>query len=82
MTKVVGPIMGLFFQSAAQGALPQLFAATDPSVKGGDYFGPDGFQELRGHPKLTKMASQAHNQADIDKLWEVSEELAGLQFKI
>ncbi|OBJ78495.1 short-chain dehydrogenase, partial [Mycobacterium marseillense] len=43
----LGPVL---FQSAAMGALPTLRAATDPDVQGGQYFGPDGFLEQRGHP--------------------------------
>ena len=34
------------------GALPTLRAATDPGVIGGQYFGPDGFGEQRGYPKV------------------------------
>jgi NAD(P)-dependent dehydrogenase (short-subunit alcohol dehydrogenase family) len=33
----------LLLQSAAMGALPTLRAATDPQVRGGQYFGPSGF---------------------------------------
>ena len=40
----------MFAQTAEQGALPTLYAATAPDVQGGDYYGPDGFQELRGQP--------------------------------
>ena len=43
---------GLLFQGAAMGALPTLRAATDPDVEGGQYYGPDGLGEQRGHPKL------------------------------
>ncbi len=32
------------------GALPTIRAAVDPGVEGGDYYGPDGFMEQRGHP--------------------------------
>src|SRR5271166_1223167 len=41
---LVEPLM----QSADLGALPTLRAATDPGVLGGQYLGPDGFQEIRG----------------------------------
>ena len=41
----------LFAQSAAMGALPQLYAATAPDVRGGDYFGPSGIGELWGAPR-------------------------------
>ena len=34
------------------GALPTLRAATDPGVIGGQYYGPDGFGEQRGYPKV------------------------------
>ena len=43
---------GLMSQSAQMGALPTLRAATDPGVRGGQYYGPDGIGEQRGHPKL------------------------------
>ena len=41
----------LIGQSEAQGALPQLYAATAPEVRGGEYFGPNGIMENRGYPK-------------------------------
>ena len=40
----------LFAQSAASGALPMLYAATSPDVRGGEFFGPEGFQEMWGSP--------------------------------
>src|SRR5437764_1351012 len=35
----------IFAQSDEQGALPTLYAATAPEVRGGDYIGPDGLLE-------------------------------------
>lgn len=67
-------------QSAAMGALPTLRAATDPDVDGGDYFGPDGFGEQRGHPKKVGMSSRAKNDADAARLWAISEELTGISY--
>ena len=46
-------------QPAARGAWPTLRAATDPGARGGDYYGPDGFAEQRGHPVLVGMTSRA-----------------------
>ena len=42
----------LMAQPAAEGALPQLYAATMADVRGGEYFGPAGLFELhaRAHP--------------------------------
>jgi NAD(P)-dependent dehydrogenase (short-subunit alcohol dehydrogenase family) len=48
----------LIFQSAAMGALPTLRAATDPTVRGGQYYGPGGFAEQRGYPKCVQSSAQ------------------------
>lgn len=75
----LGPVL---FQSAAMGALPTLRAATDPDVQGGQYFGPDGFLEQRGHPKLVKSSAQSHDAELQRRLWAVSEELTGVSFPV
>ncbi|MBW0450950.1 hypothetical protein [Paraburkholderia phenoliruptrix] len=43
------------FQSAPQGALPTLFAATSPQAQGGAYYGPDRFGETRGYPAVARI---------------------------
>lgn len=75
----LGPML---FQSAAMGALPTLRAATDPAVEGGQYFGPGGFLEQRGHPKLVKSSAQSHDEELQRRLWAISEELTGVSFPI
>ncbi len=72
----------LVTNSAAMGALPTLLAATDASVQGGQYYGPDGFQELRGYPKLVTSTSQSHDEGLQERLWTVSEELTGVTFPV
>ncbi len=67
-------------QSAAMGALPTLRAATDPDVDGGDYFGPDGFNELKGHPEKVGMSKRAKDDDLADQLWSVSIELSGVDY--
>jgi NAD(P)-dependent dehydrogenase (short-subunit alcohol dehydrogenase family) len=76
---VLGPVL---FQSAAMGALPTLRAATDPAVAGGQYYGPDGFLEQRGHPKLVQSSAQSHDENLQRRLWTVSEELTGVGFGV
>jgi NAD(P)-dependent dehydrogenase (short-subunit alcohol dehydrogenase family) len=76
---LLGPIL---FQSSKMGALPTLRAATDPSVQGGQYYGPDGFAEQRGHPKLVNSSAQSHDEDLQRRLWTVSEELTGVSFGI
>jgi NAD(P)-dependent dehydrogenase (short-subunit alcohol dehydrogenase family) len=70
----------LMSQTAAQGALPQLYAATAPDVQGGSYFGPDGAFEQKGYPKLTASNSRSRNVDDARRLWQVSEQLTGVTF--
>jgi NAD(P)-dependent dehydrogenase (short-subunit alcohol dehydrogenase family) len=76
---LLGPIL---FQSSQMGALPTLRAATDPAVQGGQYYGPDGFAEQRGHPKLVNSSAQSHDEDLQRRLWAVSEELTGVTFPV
>ncbi len=76
---VVGPVL---FQSPAMGALPTLRAATDPAAHGGQYYGPDGFLEQRGHPKVVQSSAQSHDEELQRRLWAVSEELTGVSFGV
>jgi hypothetical protein len=68
----------LFAQSAAAGALPTLYAATAPDVRGGDFIGPDGRGELRGHPTKVATAASARDPDVAARLWAVSEKLTGV----
>jgi NAD(P)-dependent dehydrogenase (short-subunit alcohol dehydrogenase family) len=73
---------GLVTNSPEMGALATLRAATDPAVTGGQYYGPDGFRELRGHPKLVESSKQSHDQDVARRLWSVSEELTGVTYPV
>ncbi len=80
--RIFRPLASLLLQNPANGALPQIRAAVDPDVKGGDYFGPDGFIEVSGSPVRVKSNSASHNEKDAKKLWEISEKLTGVDFRI
>jgi len=67
-------------QSAAAGALPQLFAATSPDAVGGGYYGPSRLMELVGPPGPARVAQRARDRATAKRLWEVSEQLTGVDF--
>jgi NAD(P)-dependent dehydrogenase (short-subunit alcohol dehydrogenase family) len=69
-------------QDAAAGALPQLRAATDPSVQGGQYYGPDGLGQTRGNPVVVGSSKKSHDAERQRKLWAVSEELTGVTFPV
>ena len=70
----------LFAQSDEMGALPQLYAATAPDVRGGEYFGPDGIGESRGHPKRVDSTKASKDAAVAARLWDVSAELTGVRY--
>ncbi len=70
----------VFAQSAAAGALPTLYAATAPDVDGGDYIGPDGLGEMRGHPKKVGTTPAARDAEVAARLWAVSEQLTGVRY--
>ena len=73
-TDVGGPLL----QGPEMGALPTLRAATDPGVLGGQYFGPDGFGEQRGYPKVVASSAASHDTEAQRRLWAVSEELTSV----
>ncbi|WP_040867192.1 SDR family NAD(P)-dependent oxidoreductase [Nocardia exalbida] len=79
LVPVVAPIAT---QTPAMGALPILRAATDPGVLGGQYYGPGGFLETRGYPKIVASSSRSHDTAIQQRLWKVSEELTGVTFPV
>jgi NAD(P)-dependent dehydrogenase (short-subunit alcohol dehydrogenase family) len=70
----------LISQDAAMGALPTLRAATDPGVRGGEYYGPSGFMEQRGSPKVVRSIKRSHDTAAQRRLWDVSERLTGIAY--
>lgn len=70
----------LVAQSAEMGALPTLYVATAPEVRGGDYIGPDGLGELRGYPTKVQSNTRSHDREVAGKLWEISEELTGVRY--
>jgi NAD(P)-dependent dehydrogenase (short-subunit alcohol dehydrogenase family) len=73
-SRLLAPLM----QGPDMGALPTLRAATDPGVIGGQYFGPDGFGEQRGYPKVVASSAASHDTDAQRRLWTVSEELTSV----
>jgi NAD(P)-dependent dehydrogenase (short-subunit alcohol dehydrogenase family) len=74
-------VLGSFLShSAAAGALPTLFAATSPEGEPNGYYGPNGFYELKGPVAPAKVMSQANDKAVARRLWEVSEQLTGVEW--
>ena len=77
MVRMLNPFIA---QKPEMGALPALYAATAPDVRGGDYYGPRGWQELRGHPTRVRSSARSHDTAVAARLWTVAEELTGVRY--
>jgi NAD(P)-dependent dehydrogenase (short-subunit alcohol dehydrogenase family) len=65
-------------QSAAEGALPTLFAATDPGVQGGDYFGPSRHLHMVGPPAPARLPRRARDERTAVALWTAAEGLTSV----
>jgi hypothetical protein len=76
---VIAPLMS---QKADRGALPTLRAAVDPATLGGQYYGPDGRGEYRGHPQVVASSPESYDVAVQQRLWTVSESLTGVKFPV
>ncbi|MGB3861297.1 MAG: SDR family NAD(P)-dependent oxidoreductase [Candidatus Aminicenantaceae bacterium] len=67
-------------QGIEMGALPTLYAAIALDVKGGDYYGPSGWREMKGYPKKVESNELSHSREIAAKLWDLSEKLTGIKF--
>lgn len=74
-------IRSTMMQSAAQGALSTLYAATAHEAEAGGYYGPHGLSETRGYPAPSRIPRPALDQAACARLWRVSEDLTGVRFE-
>lgn len=80
----LSPVLRYFFpkigQTAEAGARPILMAALDPSRKGGEYTGPDGWLEMRGNPTLVNSTKVSRDPEIGRRLWNISEELVNYKY--
>lgn len=75
-------LMRVVAQPAERGALPTLYAATHPDLRGGECIGPDNRNNTRGYPVLTDDANRLFDPDLSARLWEVSESLTGVKFAV
>ena len=68
-------------QSAANGALPALYAIVAENIAGGSFVGPDGLGHIHGrHPCVHEPANQARDVITQRLLWANSELLTGVRW--
>ncbi|MEF8914032.1 oxidoreductase [Natronomonas sp.] len=77
---LMGAFNRLFAQSAEQGALPMLYAATIEDIDGGEYVGPGGLFEMRGAPEEQSSSGRSYDEETAARLWELSAELTDVEY--
>jgi NAD(P)-dependent dehydrogenase (short-subunit alcohol dehydrogenase family) len=76
----VAQMKHLVLMRASKGALSVLMAATDRTIKGGEYIGPSSTSQLFGYPSVLKSSDQSFDKTKWEKLWKVSEEMTGVKY--
>jgi NAD(P)-dependent dehydrogenase (short-subunit alcohol dehydrogenase family) len=78
---LAGHAIGIVLNTDSEGALPTLYAATAPGAEDGGYYGPQGFQEMRGEVvERAIVAPQARDTFAATRLWQTCEDLTGIKF--
>jgi NAD(P)-dependent dehydrogenase (short-subunit alcohol dehydrogenase family) len=81
LRNLFGHAIGIVLNNDSEGALPTLYAATAPSAEDGGYYGPQGFQEMRGDDvDRAIVAPQARDISAATRLWQICEDLTGIKF--
>jgi NAD(P)-dependent dehydrogenase (short-subunit alcohol dehydrogenase family) len=71
-----------FAQGKDAGAWPIAMAATDDYLRGGEYVGPAGWQQLRGRPRVTGAKAWSRDPSAAARLWALSESLTGASIRL
>jgi len=82
LSPAMRPLMFWTVHSAQSGALPALRAAADPSARTGEYYGPGGWHGYTGYPVRVESSARSHDAAAGRRLWEASEQLTGVTYRI
>lgn len=78
MMKIMNVLMA---QNVSMGALPLLRAATEPNLKGAEFFGPTKMNELKGFPEVVKSSETSYNTVLAKKLWDLSEQITAFKYE-
>jgi len=76
------PILPLFSHKPQEAAKPIILASLEQQVSGGEFFGPKGFNEMRGEAGTVKSYPHAYDEEIAKQLWEETEKLIGEKFEV
>ncbi|PZE67475.1 MULTISPECIES: SDR family NAD(P)-dependent oxidoreductase [unclassified Curtobacterium] len=69
-------------QGKDAGAVPLVRAVVGGDVRSGEYWGPDGWFQLRGGPAVVPAEPRAHDRTEAARLWAASEAASGVAFAL
>lgn len=73
-------LASLDLMTAKEGAQPTLAACLREDAKGGQYWGPDGYNEQKGIPALAKIDAAALDETLNARLWDWTKETTKVNF--
>ena len=79
-TLMFGFFETLLAMTPDKGSLAIMRAATDRSLRNGEYVSPTRIGGLRGLPRLVTLSDRAYNAEDAKRLWEMSEQFTGVKY--
>lgn len=80
LTMITKPLELLITHAPKKAAQPTILAALSANVQSGNYFGPNGFREMKGEPAEADVSAKAKNEETAKRLWKTSEELAAINY--
>lgn len=83
-TRFIWQLMKLspLVQSAEKGSYPEIMCATEQDLDQGKFYGPTGIGYFKGPVGECKLEPHAKNKDVAEKLWKVSENAIGLEWKV
>ena len=78
----IGPGQRLIAQGKDSGAVPLVHASVTDDVRSGEYWGPDGWFQLRGRATVVPAEPRAHDRLEAARLWTASERASGVTFAL
>ncbi len=75
--RLVGRLSAPFAQGKDRGAWPSVRAALDPAAQSGEFYGPGGFSELKGSPRVVAPVASSASLEFGARLWALAEESTG-----
>lgn len=80
--RLVGRLSAPFAQGKDRGAWPSVRAALDPGAQSGQYYGPGGFSELKGAPRVVTPVPSSASPEFGARFWALAEESTGQSFAV